>query len=167
MVAVTVPLRGVAAYAHHISAVPCWLFVITALVQTRAPPVLVTPVTVVFAPVPVKLPVINATRSSLAEIVDRVGVVIMAPTAEESLDTVASMASVVVLVVVTVILRSLVAVVRLASFICTVKVLAPTVVGVPEMTPVEAARARPAGRVPEAIDQVYGVWPPVAASVWL
>ena len=66
-----------------------------------------------------------------------------------------------------VMLSDLVTVVRLASFICTVKVLAPAVVGVPEMIPVEAARVRPAGRVPEAIDQVYGVWPPVAARVWL
>jgi hypothetical protein len=36
-------------------------------------------------------------------------------------------------------------------------------VGVPEIKPVEL-RVRPAGRVPEVIDQVYGGTPPVAAS---
>jgi len=55
----------------------------------------------------------------------------------------------------------------LASSTCIVKVLVPDAVGVPEMTPVEAARVSPAGSVPEMVDQMYGVRPPVAASVWL
>jgi len=40
------------------------------------------------------------------------------------------------------------------------------VVGVPSRTPV-ADRLMPAGSVPEDTDQLYGVVPPVAASVWL
>ena len=39
----------------------------------------------------------------------------------------------------------------------------PFAVGVPEMRPVVAARLRPAGRLPEVIDQLYGAVPPVAA----
>jgi len=38
-------------------------------------------------------------------------------------------------------------------------------VGVPEMTPVAAARANPAGRAPLVIRQVYGAVPPDAAKV--
>ena len=41
----------------------------------------------------------------------------------------------------------------------------PVVVGVPEITPLEIS-VSPAGSVPEAIDQVYGVVPPVAIRVW-
>ena len=37
-------------------------------------------------------------------------------------------------------------------------------VGVPEITPVDAARDSPAGRAPLVIDQLYGETPPVAAS---
>ena len=39
----------------------------------------------------------------------------------------------------------------------------PFAVSVPEMRPVVAARLRPAGRLPEVIDQLYGAVPPVAA----
>jgi hypothetical protein len=37
---------------------------------------------------------------------------------------------------------------------CMVKLEVPWVVGVPEMTPVEGLRDRPAGRAPEVRDQV-------------
>jgi hypothetical protein len=40
----------------------------------------------------------------------------------------------------------------------------PFAVGVPEMRPVLAVRASPVGRLPDVIDQAYGVVPPVAAS---
>ncbi len=40
----------------------------------------------------------------------------------------------------------------------------PFAVGVPERRPVLAARLSPAGRLPEVIDQVYGVVPPVPVS---
>jgi hypothetical protein len=39
------------------------------------------------------------------------------------------------------------------------------VLSVPEMTPVEELRAKPGGSEPELMLQVYGVVPPVAASV--
>jgi hypothetical protein len=48
----------------------------------------------------------------------------------------------------------------------TVKLEVPAVVGVPLRTPA-ADKFRPAGGVPEDTDQLYGVVPPVAASVWL
>jgi hypothetical protein len=41
----------------------------------------------------------------------------------------------------------------------------PAVVGVPEITPVDAARLNPAGSVPELTLQLYGVVPPLAANV--
>ena len=44
-----------------------------------------------------------------------------------------------------------------------VKLAVPMAVGVPEMVPV-LANARPAGRVPLVMDQVYGAVPPVALS---
>ncbi len=47
----------------------------------------------------------------------------------------------------------------------TVKLEVPVVVGVPEITPVPAARVSPAGNVPLATDQVYGGVPPVAVRV--
>ena len=40
------------------------------------------------------------------------------------------------------------------SLTAAVKLDVPVAVGVPEITPVVAARVRPAGRLPEAIDQV-------------
>src|SRR5215813_7135751 len=46
-----------------------------------------------------------------------------------------------------------------------VKLDVPAAVGVPEITPVLAARVNPAGSVPLAIDQVYGGVPPLAARV--
>jgi hypothetical protein len=55
---------------------------------------------------------------------------------------------------VTVKLRDWVVVTDLVSITCTVKVLVPVTLGVPEITPVLAAIVRPAGRVPEVIDQV-------------
>jgi hypothetical protein len=49
----------------------------------------------------------------------------------------------------------------------TVKFDVPAAVGVPLITPVEAFRLNPAGRVPAETDQLYGVVPPVAVIVWL
>jgi len=43
-----------------------------------------------------------------------------------------------------------------------VKLKVPLAVGVPEIRPVLAVRLRPAGRLPEVIDHVYGIVPPVA-----
>ena len=69
-------------------------------------------------------------------------------------------------VAVTVKLRALVAVIKLASLTCTVKLLVPLPVGVPEITPLGDS-VNPAGNVPERMLQLYGVVPPVAASVAL
>src|SRR3990172_5132546 len=63
--------------------------------------------------------------------------------------------------------KSLAVIAALASLTCTVKVDVPVVVGVPDMTPVEGSRAKPAGRVPDETDQVYGIFPPTAVRVWL
>jgi hypothetical protein len=46
-----------------------------------------------------------------------------------------------------------------------VKSEVPTVVGVPEMIPVPAARVSPAGNEPVVTDHVYGVVPPEAVRV--
>ena len=43
---------------------------------------------------------------------------------------------------------------ELASVTCTVKLLVPTTVGVPEITPLPAASTSPAGNVPVAIVQL-------------
>ncbi len=64
-------------------------------------------------------------------------------------------------------LSALVAVFEVASVTCTVKLLGPAVVGVPETTPVADASVSPAGSTPAEIDQVYGVVPPLAANVAL
>jgi hypothetical protein len=40
------------------------------------------------------------------------------------------------------------------SFTVTVKLEVPVAVGVPEITPVDEARVKPAGRAPELIDQL-------------
>ena len=62
---------------------------------------------------------------------------------------------------------------RLAAMLCagelesirlTVNENVPAAVGVPLICP-ELLSAKPAGREPELTDQLYGVWPPVAASV--
>ena len=52
-----------------------------------------------------------------------------------------------------------------ASFTCTVSDTVPAVVGVPEITPVDATRLSPAGNVPALTLQVYGEVPPLACSV--
>ena len=57
-----------------------------------------------------------------------------------------------------------VAVAPLPSTTDTVNVDSPAVVGVPEMTPVDGVRLRPAGRAPDATDQVYGAAPPATPS---
>jgi hypothetical protein len=57
------------------------------------------------------------------------------------------------------------AMVPCASVTVTPKLVLPVLVGVPEITPVEASRLSPAGREPEVIAQEYGVMPPVAWSV--
>jgi hypothetical protein len=66
-----------------------------------------------------------------------------------------------------VILRDLVSVCMglLASLTWAVKLKVPAPVGVPLMTPLLAFSVKPTGREPLAIDQVYGMVPPVAASV--
>jgi hypothetical protein len=64
-------------------------------------------------------------------------------------------------------LRGTLAVCEFESFTCTVKVLVPFPVGVPEITPELESRSRPAGRLPETIDHVYGVAPPEAVNVAL
>jgi hypothetical protein len=46
-----------------------------------------------------------------------------------------------------------------------VKLNVPAVVGVPEITPVDAARLNPAGSVPALTLQLYGVVPPLACNV--
>jgi hypothetical protein len=57
-------------------------------------------------------------------------------------------------VVPTVMLSAFVAVAELASVTCTVKLLVPVPVGVPEITPVLEASISPAGKVPTVIDQL-------------
>jgi hypothetical protein len=52
-----------------------------------------------------------------------------------------------------------------ASVTATPKLVLPVLVGVPEITPVEASRLSPAGREPEVTAQEYGATPPVAWSV--
>src|SRR5262245_14352130 len=52
-----------------------------------------------------------------------------------------------------------------AAVTLAVKLNVPVAVGVPEMTPVPLASDRPGGSAPLAIDQIYGVIPPLAASV--
>jgi len=65
----------------------------------------------------------------------------------------------------TAMLNAFVPVLFAASVTCTVNDTVPAVIGVPEITPVEAARVSPAGRVPALTVQLYGVVPPVACSV--
>jgi hypothetical protein len=66
----------------------------------------------------------------------------------------------------TTMLSGCVAVPAFASLTCTVKLEVPAVVGVPVIAPA-VLRLNPAGRAPTVVDQVYGVVPPVAVSVWL
>jgi len=65
----------------------------------------------------------------------------------------------------TVRLSGFVAVRELASVTCTVKLVVPVPVGVPEITPVLEVSTSPVGRVPTVIDQLQGFIPPVTASV--
>ena len=53
-----------------------------------------------------------------------------------------------------VMLSALLAVCELLSVTCTVKLLVPDELGVPEMTPLPELSANPAGRLPLVIDQV-------------
>ena len=64
----------------------------------------------------------------------------------------------------TAILKAFVPVLFAASFTCTVNDTVPAVVGVPEITPVDATRLNPAGNVPAFTLQLYGVVPPLACS---
>ncbi len=48
-----------------------------------------------------------------------------------------------------------------------VKLKLPDAVGVPLTTPVPLDSVRPGGKAPTGIDQLKGVVPPVASSVWL
>jgi hypothetical protein len=59
-------------------------------------------------------------------------------------------------------LNGIVAVLFAASVTFTVNETVPAVVGVPEITPVDATRLNPAGNVPALTVQVYGVVPPLA-----
>ena len=58
-----------------------------------------------------------------------------------------------------------VSVVLAASVTRIVKRFAPSVIGVPLISPVDALRLSPAGSVPVVTAQAYGVAPPVAVSV--
>ena len=68
-------------------------------------------------------------------------------------------------VVATKMLNVLVAVLFAASFTCTVNETVPAVVGVPEITPVGAAKLSPAGRAPVLMLHAYGVVPSLACRV--
>jgi hypothetical protein len=65
----------------------------------------------------------------------------------------------------TAILSAFVPMLFAASFTCTVNDTVPAVVGVPEITPVDATRFNPAGNAPALTLQLYGVVPPLACSV--
>lgn len=65
----------------------------------------------------------------------------------------------------TVIERFLLAVLFRVSITRTVKLDLPEVVGVPEITPLVLFRASPAGSLPLLMLQVYGLTPPLAATV--
>jgi hypothetical protein len=67
----------------------------------------------------------------------------------------------------TVRLSDFVAALELASITCTVKLLVPDPVGVPEIAPVPGASVNPVGKFPETSDQVYGGVPAVAVNVAL
>src|SRR5882762_7535908 len=54
----------------------------------------------------------------------------------------------------------------LESVTWTVKLPVPTVVGVPVICPL-ADTVKPAGRLPDCNDQLYGVVPPAAVRLWL
>jgi hypothetical protein len=49
-----------------------------------------------------------------------------------------------------------------ASPTVAVRLTVPAAVGVPEIIPSDGTRLRPAGRLPEEIDHVYGAAPPLA-----
>ena len=66
----------------------------------------------------------------------------------------------------TVMLNDAVIEVEAASVTCTVKLLVPAVLVVPDRTPLALSES-PGGRLPEDNDQVYGLVPPVAARVTL
>jgi hypothetical protein len=61
-------------------------------------------------------------------------------------------------------LKAFVPVLFAASVTCTVNDAVPAAVGVPEITPVDAAKLNPAGNVPALTLQLYGVVPPLACS---
>jgi hypothetical protein len=65
----------------------------------------------------------------------------------------------------TAMLNAFVPVLLAASVTCTVNDTVPAVVGVPEITPVDATRLNPAGNVPALTLQLYGVVPPLACNV--
>jgi hypothetical protein len=46
-----------------------------------------------------------------------------------------------------------------------VKLKVPFTVGMPDISPVELFKERPAGKEPEITDQVYGAVPPTTPSV--
>ena len=67
----------------------------------------------------------------------------------------------------TVMLSALMAVPEAESVTCTVKLIVPVAVGVPEITPVAELRVSPAGKLSTVMDQLYDGVPPVAASAVL
>lgn len=66
-----------------------------------------------------------------------------------------------------VMLRTFVLMALLASLTSTVKVDVPTVLGEPDITPVDPAKDNPHGKLPAVIDHEYVGVPPVARSAWL
>jgi hypothetical protein len=62
-------------------------------------------------------------------------------------------------------LKDFVAVLLAASLTCTVNDAVAAVVGMPEITPVDATRLSPAGRLPALTLQLYGAFPPLACNV--
>jgi len=53
----------------------------------------------------------------------------------------------------------------LLSVTCTVKLELVRELGVPTITPVLGFKLNPAGKLPPAIDHVYGSWPPCAINL--
>jgi hypothetical protein len=62
-------------------------------------------------------------------------------------------------------LSGCVALFEFASVTFTVKLDVPGVVGVPEMSPEDAFRVKPSGKLPSVIVHAYGRVPPVACRV--
>ena len=66
-----------------------------------------------------------------------------------------------------VMLRGAVAVDNWKSVTCTVKLEMPAPLGVPVIAPLFGSKCKPTGKLPAVTLQLYGVTPPVAASIAL